>query len=94
MLGQQFPNMPQLLAPRVGLHFHIGNRHSMVPNPRQSQSNSNLQNKHKWTAFVEFRDESLNQFLGNIIERVEFRLHPTFKKNYFNIPATQPDQKF
>lgn len=56
----------------------FGNKHKLVEKPTDSHSNPNSQNNHEWTAFVKL-EKNIEE--NKLIEKVEFRLHHTFRNN-------------
>lgn len=52
-----------------------GNHHELITNPKQSRSDSECVNRHKWTCFVEIAGTNNT---SKIIEKVSFGMHPTF----------------
>ncbi|EAS03606.2 YEATS family protein (macronuclear) [Tetrahymena thermophila SB210] len=88
-LAQQFPTefakrleeakrQEQLKANSVFLIIEYGNSHEYEQNPLQSQSNPSKQNQHRWCCFVKL--SNLEGKESDYIERVEFKLHETFKQ--------------
>jgi transcription initiation factor IIF auxiliary subunit len=62
-----------------GIQFTVGNRHELVENPKQANSNKNLKNKHKWTCFIELNHPMLKKYTYKLIDKVDFQLHETFR---------------
>lgn len=57
------------------VRFRIGNTYRLIPkNERRG-----ARNKHGWSAYISIVDEENND-VSNYIEKVMFKLHPTFKK--------------
>ncbi len=60
----------------------FGNRHELITNPKQSRSNSECVNKHRWTCFVEIAGEP---DASKLIKKVIFGMHPTFGCSEVNV---------
>jgi hypothetical protein len=85
MIKSSFPNeyahrlkaIEQLKKTRknqIRIKLLYGNKHELILDPKESRSNSECQNKHRWTVFV----EASNVETKDIIQKVVFGLHPTF----------------
>ena len=63
----------------------LGNTHEELPQSNNKflmeHRSNEKQNKHKWTAFVQFKDEYMQMNIHKLIHKVTFELHPTFKPN-------------
>ena len=59
--------------------FAFGNTHEEVKNPKQSQSNSQTTNNHRWCMFVSLNNNP--DETQKYIKSVTYHLHPTFKVN-------------
>ena len=62
---------------KLKITIRYGNKHKLVENPQNSNSDKKLTNKHEWTAFVDVEHEKVKA--KDIIESVTFQLHPTFR---------------
>jgi len=55
-----------------GIQFTVGNRHELVANPKQANSNKNEKNRHKWTCFIELNHPMLKKYTYKLINKVDF----------------------
>ncbi|KAL6061274.1 Transcriptional regulator, Sir2 family protein [Balamuthia mandrillaris] len=67
----------------------VGNKHELV------RSSSGEDNRHKWTMFVGLPDELVQKGLKaeDMIERVEYDLHPTFSPSKISVPKAPYELK-
>ena len=63
--------------------FSFGNTHSLVKDPKPSQSDKKMQNKHRWVMFVALTTDK--ESTGDYIESVTYHLHPTFKPSVVKV---------
>jgi YEATS domain-containing protein 4 len=62
---------------RVRRALVVGNAHELVKSAKPSRTGGKLKNSHRWTMKVAIHDDDTSRF----IEKVVFKLHPTFKMN-------------
>ena len=63
----------------IDIFITYGNKHELVKIPNKSNSNPEVKNTHRWTAFVEVEN------MDKIIKNVNMRLHETFKNPIFDL---------
>mmetsp|Transcript_9612 Transcript_9612/g.9395 ORF Transcript_9612/g.9395 Transcript_9612/m.9395 type:complete len:193 (-) Transcript_9612:10-588(-) len=64
-------------AKTIKVKVEYGNKHKLVPSPSKSRSKPSVSNKHEWTVFVRVANEGIKT--ENIVEKVKFELHETFR---------------
>ena len=67
----------------MAIKFTFGNLHSMVENPKPSNSDKKMVNSHRWIMYVALASDK--EKTGKFIESVTYHLHPTFRPSVIKV---------